>query len=108
MSPATPGFTDLLADEANQHPLEEVDSPVNIPLVAQLDLNSLGSLQVIVSHNPMTGEVQYQYQSRVISWMSLQLAPSKPLDQPDSLSQIKDTLSKCNTSQLKYEQIKCS
>ena len=65
-------------------PLEDVDLSVNIPLGSSLDLSSLGSLQVIVSHNHMTEEVWYQYQSRVVSQMSLQLAPSEPLDQPDS------------------------
>ena len=34
------------------------------------------------THN---GEIQYQYQSRFISWMTLQLAPPKPSDQHDSL-----------------------
>ena len=48
-------------------PLEDADSLVSLPLGTQLDLSSLGSMQVIVSHNPMIGQVQYQYQSMVIS-----------------------------------------
>ena len=31
--------------------------------------------------------VWYQYQSKVISWTSLQLTPSESLDQPDSPQQ---------------------
>ena len=57
---------------------------------AHLDLSSLGSMQVIVSHNPITGGVQLQYQSMVISQMSLQLAPSKYSDKSDSPWQLKE------------------
>ena len=84
LPPAPPGFIGSWADRSSPPPGEEVDSPVNIPLGAQLDLSSLGSLQVIVSYNSMMGQVWYQHQSRVISWTSLQLAPSEPSNKPDS------------------------
>ena len=51
--------------------LEDADSPISTPLGAQLDLGSLGSMQVVISHNPVTGEVWYWYQSRVVSLTSL-------------------------------------
>ena len=63
-------------------PLQFAHSKVNqtcaglvrgISLGAQLDLCSLGSLQVTISHGPAAGEVCYEYQSWVITQMSLQL-----------------------------------
>ena len=46
-----------------------------IPLGAQLDLHSLGSLQVTISHGPAAGEVHYEYHSQVITQASLQHTP---------------------------------
>ena len=47
-------------------------------------LHSLETLQLIVSHNAMMGEVQYQYQLMVASMMSLQLDLPKSSDHPNS------------------------
>ena len=66
------------------HPLEDAASLVGIPHEAWLDLSSLETLQGIVSHNTMMGEVQYQYQSMVASRMSLQLDLPKSSDHPNS------------------------
>ena len=55
-----------------------------------IDLSSLGSLQVTISHYPAMGEVQYQYQSWVIAQISLQLTLSKPSDQLDCPPQIEE------------------
>ena len=92
LQPAPPGFTRSWVDKSDTSPLEDTDSLVSIPLGAWLDISSLGSMHVIISHNPMMGEVQYQYQSRVISWMSLQMAPSKSSDQPNSNCQLEEPL----------------
>ena len=56
-----------------------------IPLGARLDLHSLGSLQVTISHGLVVREVCYEYQSWVITQASLQLPQfetSKPFDSP--------------------------
>ena len=56
-----------------------------IPLEEQLDIHSLGSLQVTISHVPAAEEVCYKYQSWVVMQPSLQLAlfkPSNPSDSP--------------------------
>ena len=79
LPPAPPGLYQVMGGWVWPTPLEDVDSLISIPMGAQLDLSSLGSLQVVISHNPVIGEVQYQYQSRVISQTSLQLAPSQIL-----------------------------
>ena len=62
---APPGFTSSWTDKSD--PLEDAASLVSIPLGPQLDMSFLGCMQVIVCHNHMTGKVQYQYQSFVIS-----------------------------------------
>ena len=77
---ASPGFTLSWADESRPPPLEDAEWPVSIPLGAQLELTSMWSMQVTISHYPVMGEVQYQYQSQVIAQMSLQVTPSKPSD----------------------------
>ena len=89
LPPKPPGFTGSRVDESGPSPLEEADLPVSISMGAWPDLSSFGSMQVIVSHSPMMGEVQYQYQSMVISQMSLQLALPKSLDHPNSHQQLK-------------------
>ena len=89
------------------YPLEDVDSSISIPMGAQFDLHSLGSLQVMISYNPMMGEVWYPYQSRVILQISLQLDPPESLDWPPSPTAW-GTISKYNASRLTYGWIKCS
>ena len=42
-----------------------------IPPGAQLDLCSLGSLQVTITHGPAAGEVWYEYQSEMVTQASL-------------------------------------
>ena len=88
--PAPTGFTCSWVDKSGPPPLEDKDLLVNITLGAQLYLSSLGSLQVTVSHHLMMGEIQYQYQSMVISSMSLQLDLSKCSDHPNSPWQLKE------------------
>ena len=58
----TPWIYPFMGGQVWPIPLEDAASPVSIPLGSQLDLSSLETLQVIVSYNTMTGEVQYQYQ----------------------------------------------
>ena len=67
------------------HPLADADSLVNVPLGAWLDLSYLVSLQVVISHNLMTGEVWYQYQSRVI-FLDVPAAGSSQILGPTRLS----------------------
>ena len=62
-----------------------------IPLGVQLDLCSLGSLQVTICHGPAVGEVHYQYQSQVITQAALhlpQFEPSKPSDSPPRIQEL--------------------
>ena len=68
---------------------------MSIPLGAQLNCASLESLQVTISHYPVTGKVQCEYQSQTIALMSLtqaslQLALPKIPDQPGSPSWIEE------------------
>ena len=62
-------------DESDSPPPEPVDWPMSISLGAQLDFASLGSIQVTISHFPVTGEVHGEYQSQTIALMSLTQAP---------------------------------
>ena len=62
---------------------------MSIPLGAQLDFASLGSMQVAISHCPVMGEVHCEYQSGLLPWHPWpghppQFAQLKPLDPPDS------------------------
>ena len=70
------GGLDLVQGRYPAIPLRFASSQVNgtqaglasgIPLEVQLDLCSLGSLQVTISHGPAVGEVWYVYQFRVIT-----------------------------------------
>ena len=70
-----------------------------IPLGAWLDLHSLGSLQVTNSQYPAVEEVQYEYQSWVITQLSLQM-PSEPSDSPP---RIQGTLSEHNVLPATHE-----
>ena len=54
-------------------PLEDADSLDGIPQGAQLDLTSLGSMQMIMTQNTLRGELEYCYNARVISRTSLHL-----------------------------------
>ena len=74
-------------------PLGDAALLVSIPTGAQLDLSSLETLQVILSHNTMMGEVQDQYQLMVAVMMSLQLDLSKSPDHPNSPWWFKGTMS---------------
>ena len=55
--PPPSGFSLQWADESNSPPLGQVHWPMNVPLGSQLDFASLGSIQVTISHFPVTGEV---------------------------------------------------
>ena len=81
---APPGFTLSWADESDPYPLEDTALPVLIPMGAQLDLSSLETLQVLVSHNTIMRKVQYQYQSMGASMTSLQLDLPESSDHPNS------------------------
>ena len=62
-----------------------------IPLGAQLDFCSLGSLQVTMSCDLTAREVCYEYQSQVITQASLQLPqfePSEPSDSPPWIQEL--------------------
>ena len=62
-----------------------------ICLGAQLDVCSLGSLQVTISHGLAVGEVHYEYQSWVITQASLLLPlfkPSEPSDSPPRIQEL--------------------
>ena len=61
-----------------------------IPLGAQLDFHSLGSLQIAISHGPAARDVHYEYQSWVITQASLQLPPFKPSKPSDSPPRIQE------------------
>ena len=83
--PLTPqGISALLAFESGPPPLKDIDSPVSVPQGAQLDLISLGSMQIVVTQNTLKGELQYHYQTRVISWTSLHLTPPDYPDQSNT------------------------
>ena len=60
------------------------------PRGAWLDLSSLMSMQVVIIHNTSTGELQYHYQTRVISQISLHLALPNYLGQSSPHWQLKE------------------
>ena len=81
-----PGFSLSWADESDSPPPEQADWPMSIPQGLTV---SMRSIQVIISHFPVMGEVHCEYQSQTIAltsltWAPLQLAWLEPLDQPDS------------------------
>ena len=84
--PAIPlGFA---CSQANQ---THVGLLTGIPLGVQLDLCSLGSLQVTISHGLVLGKVCYEYQSWMITQVLLQLPlfePSKPPDPPPRIQEL--------------------
>ena len=56
--PLTPtAFSELLATESGPPPLEDADSSVGVPQGAQLDLISLGSMQMVITQNTLMGEL---------------------------------------------------
>ena len=80
----SPGFSLSCAHESDPPPLDQAGCPMHIPQGAQLDLTSLESIWVTLSHFPAMGEVHCEYESWTMSLTqaSLQLAWFKPLDQP--------------------------
>ena len=82
LPPAAPGFRELLAAKSGVHPMDDVDLPLGIPWETQLHLSSPGSMQVVITQNTLTGELQYHYQTRIISQTSLHLALPGSSDQP--------------------------
>ena len=94
------GRLDLIQGRCPAIPLGSAFSQANqtpaglaryIPLGVQLDLCSLGSLQITISHGPVVGEVWYEYQSQVITQVLLQLPqfePSKPSDCPPRIQEL--------------------
>ena len=59
------------------YPLEDADHPMDISLDSQLDLTFLGSREWMVSHYPAKGKVHFQYQTWVITQVTLQLTLTK-------------------------------
>ena len=57
------------------HPLEDADTPMGIPRGAWLDLNSLGSAQIVTTRYNKTGKLEYHCKARGIFRMSLCVAP---------------------------------
>ena len=58
---------------------------------AQLDLCSMGSLQLTISHNPAARDVHYEYQSQVITQASLRLPlfeSSEPSNSPSRIQEL--------------------
>ena len=62
----------------------------HVPIGAWLDICSLGSLQLTISHDLVVGEVWYEYQSWVIIQVSLQLPQFEPLEPSDSPPRIQE------------------
>ena len=90
--PAPPGLSLSWADESDSPTPEKADWPMSIPLEAQLDFASLGSIQVTILHFAVKGKVHCEYQFQTVALtsltqMPLQLAQAKPLDQPDSMEE---------------------
>ena len=86
-----PGFAETLAIESGPPPLEDADLPVGITQEAQMDLISLGSMQMIITQNTLKGELEYCYQTRVISRMSLHLTLPDFPDWPGTNWELKDS-----------------
>ena len=70
LPPAPHEFMESLVSESGLPPLEDAGSPLGIPQGAQLDLSFLGSMQVVMTQNTLTGEMWCHYQTRVISQTS--------------------------------------
>ena len=47
-------------------------------------------MQVVITQNTLIGEMQYHYETRVISLISLHLDPSNYPDQPNPHNQLKE------------------
>ena len=85
----SPGFSLPWMDGSDLPQPEQADWPMNVHSGAQLDFASLWSIQVIISHFPVMGEVHCEYQSQTIAlmsltWEPLQLAQVVLPDQLDS------------------------
>ena len=79
----TPGVYPFMADES-EPPSKGLSLASQYTQWAKWDLSSLDTLQVIVSHNTMMGEVPYKYKSMVASTTSLQLNLPESSNHPDS------------------------
>ena len=77
-TPASPDFNFSWADRSKPPPLEDTDQPMSIPQGSQLDLTPLVSLEWTLSHYPVTGEVQFQYQTLVVAQTFLKLTCLNP------------------------------
>ena len=78
----TPGFSEPLATGSGPPPLKDADSVVGVSQGTQLDLSSLGSMQMVIIQNTLMGELQYHYENRVISKTSLHLTSPDYLANP--------------------------
>ena len=57
---------------------------------AQLDLTSLWSMQMIITQNTLMGELEYHYETRVISQTSLHLTLPDYPDQPNTHQELEE------------------
>ena len=64
-----PGFSPLGSDDPEIPPLEDAYGPGAMLMGTLLDLTALESLQVTISHIPVTGEVHYHLQAQSITFL---------------------------------------
>ena len=79
-----PGFSETLPTESGPPPLQDAGSQLGVPWGAQLDLTSLGSMQMVITQNTLTGDLQYHYETGVISQTPLHLTLPNYPDQHDT------------------------
>ena len=86
------GFALPLAIKLGPPPLGDAETTIGMPRGAWLDLTCLSSIQITVSQNDLTGELEYHYKARVVSRMSLHLTLPHIQDQPGINQELKDQL----------------
>ena len=104
--PLPPWFTLSWANESGSPPPKQVNWPLSIPLGAQLDFASLESLQVTISHYPVTGEVTVPYHCPNV--LDPDIHVTGPAQTPRStqfLSTDRGALSECNALYLSHKQL---
>ena len=85
-----PGVAKPLAIKSGPPPLKDADPPVGIPKGSLLDLTSLSSMQMIITQNNMMGMLEYYYETRVISRISLHLTSLDFQDWPNTHGELKE------------------
>ena len=89
MAAASPLVSPLGSDDPEIPPLEDTYGHGAMPMGTLLDLTALESLQVTITHIPVTGEVHYHLQAQSVTRMSLpgtssqeHLEPSLKIEEP--------------------------